>query len=728
MKLAQVDHPATRIGLVGAESNFTIKATAKAFKILSSGLYKDKIGAILRELSANAYDAHIAAKCPEKPFDLHLPTDLEPFLSIRDYGLGLSHDDIMELYTTYFESTKTDSNDYVGALGLGSKSPFSYVRSFTIISRHSGMEITYDAVIGTDGLPTIAQRARHPMNSYDPTGLEVVVPVKSTSDAREFLSKAPAIYAYYPVRPKLTGAKIIYADRKIALEGQGYRVTDRYDHTARAIMGVVSYPISLSGLYPEVHDAPAKIAQIVRSGIDIDFPMGALDITAGREELSYDPETIATLIARLETIYDDLHAQCEAEFAQCKTVREGHAKYHELFQQSGYALSSILGRTFVAEVNGRQISSSNFTAKLCDFPNTTFRWFRNNNRGGVKYVTTHRYDEVKKDHYTNDYTFNILSDPSQIRFLVNEQPGTNWSRRIFEYRANNRRQNVILIEPDTPEALQAVKDHFDGFTFDDVSVLPKPLPGQKTKARLRKLSSSYQEMTTIPNCFTHAAWPSATTVLEEGGIYVLTKHCKFQRNDVEADTDFSKAYVAMRDLGLFSTRTIDIFAVPATESKSILASEDWTSFWEFIDAPTQEYLKAKPDSIDRINQQRGYQRFTNTVEHYWKIDALFSGAARALGNDHPLSKFVTGMNRGGGSMATTHIANLVTVLGIDIPPPPPEYDLLAQWNAIHEAYPMLNYIPRPQHGNAVTTPADDLINYIKIMDATPKRLKPKVKK
>lgn len=727
MKLAQVDQPATRIGLVGAESNFTIKATAKAFRILSSSLYKDKIGAILRELSANAYDAHIAAKCPDLPFDLHLPTELEPFLSIRDYGKGLCHDDVMELYTTYFESTKTDSNDYVGALGLGSKSPFSYVRSFTVVSRHSGMEITYDAVIGADGLPTIARRASYPMNSYDPTGLEVIVPVKSTSDAREFISKAPAVYAYYPVRPNLTGAKIAFTDHKVVLEGQGYRVTDRHS-SARAVMGVVAYPISLAGLYPEIKDAPAKIVQAVRGSLDIDFPMGALDITAGREELSYDPETIAALISRLETIYDELHAQCTAEFAQCKTVREGHAKYYELFVQSGSTLASFMGSTFAAEVNGRSISASNFVAKLSDFPNTTIREFTNNNRGGVKFVRTHRYDESKKDHYTNKHTFHISHDPSVVRFLVNEQPGTNWSRRIFEYRALHRRQTVYLIEPDTPEALQAVKNHFDGFTFDDVSTLPKPPVGQKTKARLRKLSYSYQGMTIIPNCFTHAAWPSASAVLEEGGIYALTKHCKFQRNDVVADTDFSQAYVAMRELGLFGPTLPDIFAVPATESKSIVASEDWTSFWEFIDAPTREYLETNPDAADRINQQRGYRKFIDTINDYSAINNLMYTAARALGPDHPLSKFSSGVWKGGGKVATIHIANLVTILGIDIAPMKPEYDLLAQWNALHDAYPMLHYIPRPPNGNTVKTSAEYLIDYIKTMDAVPKRLKPKVKK
>jgi hypothetical protein len=46
-------------------SNFTIKATPKAFSILSDGLYSDPKLAIVRELGCNAYDSHVAAGCPK---------------------------------------------------------------------------------------------------------------------------------------------------------------------------------------------------------------------------------------------------------------------------------------------------------------------------------------------------------------------------------------------------------------------------------------------------------------------------------------------------------------------------------------------------------------------------------------------------------------------------------------------------------------------------------------
>ena len=119
MKLA-VDVNEVVLSNVGATGEFRIRNSAKAFKILSDGLYSNKIRAIVRELSCNALDSHIGAGKPNVPFEVHLPTVLEPWFAVRDFGLGLDGDQVTNIYTTYFESTKTDSNAFIGALGLSS--------------------------------------------------------------------------------------------------------------------------------------------------------------------------------------------------------------------------------------------------------------------------------------------------------------------------------------------------------------------------------------------------------------------------------------------------------------------------------------------------------------------------------------------------------------------------------------------------------------------------------
>jgi HSP90 family molecular chaperone len=165
-------------------STFSIKANAKAFRILIDGLYSDKPRAIVREIASNALDSHIMAGCPEKPFDCHLPNRLEPYFSIRDYGVSLSHDLVMRLYTTVFESTKEDSNSQVGRFGLGSKTPFAYTEAYTVTAYLDGEARMYNAFIDSNGVPSIALLVQEP--TTEPNGIEVSFPV-STADCNSFV-------------------------------------------------------------------------------------------------------------------------------------------------------------------------------------------------------------------------------------------------------------------------------------------------------------------------------------------------------------------------------------------------------------------------------------------------------------------------------------------------------------------------------------------------------------
>ena len=173
---------------VGEIGDFKIKASAKAFSILSSGLYANKIRAIIRELSCNAVDSHVAAGKQSTPFDVHLPNQLEPHFSIRDYGTGLTHEQVTQIYTTYFESTKTASNEFIGALGLGSKSPFAYTDNFTVTAIRDNKKGIYSAFINGEGVPSIALMMSE--DTDEPAGVEVKFSVNDSYDYSKFRDEA----------------------------------------------------------------------------------------------------------------------------------------------------------------------------------------------------------------------------------------------------------------------------------------------------------------------------------------------------------------------------------------------------------------------------------------------------------------------------------------------------------------------------------------------------------
>ena len=77
--------------------SFSIKASPVAFDILSSKLYSNPTLAIIRELLTNAYDSHKAAGKEDIPIKVNLPGYMEPNFIIRDYGIGLSKEDVLEI-------------------------------------------------------------------------------------------------------------------------------------------------------------------------------------------------------------------------------------------------------------------------------------------------------------------------------------------------------------------------------------------------------------------------------------------------------------------------------------------------------------------------------------------------------------------------------------------------------------------------------------------------------
>ena len=141
------------IGGDAAVRDAQIAATPQMFKVLSSQIYTDKEGAIVRELCSNAVDAHVDAGKEDVPFEVHMPTVFEPWFEIKDFGTGLAPDDVISLYMDYGMSNKTHTNEMIGGFGLGSKAPFCYTDSFTVTSRWNGTAYTFTSFLKSDGAP-----------------------------------------------------------------------------------------------------------------------------------------------------------------------------------------------------------------------------------------------------------------------------------------------------------------------------------------------------------------------------------------------------------------------------------------------------------------------------------------------------------------------------------------------------------------------------------------------
>lgn len=376
MKLHNAPQNEAILSNVGAVSEFTIKATAKSFRILSDGLYANKIRAIVRELSCNAIDSHVAAGKIDTPFDVHLPNSLEPWFSIRDYGTGLSHAQVTNIFTSFFESTKTNSNEFIGALGLGSKSPFSYTDNFTVTAIKDGIKGVYTAFINDSGVPSIAKMMDEA--TTEPSGVEVRFAVEERYDFNKFRDEARSVYKYFKQRPVVCGDASFSFTDPVYMEKDiipGVHTVDR-GYNSVAIMGNIAYPIDI----PSADKTLGHLTSLLNCGLVMEFGIGELDFQASREGLSYIPQTINAIKAKLEILNAQLAVHITAEADKIDNLWERAMYLHKRKDENLWSAAIV-----------KYVTDTKFP--LLD-------------------VTTHRYDALKQ------FNFNVKDLQSKYNIVL----------------------------------------------------------------------------------------------------------------------------------------------------------------------------------------------------------------------------------------------------------------------------------------------------------------------
>ena len=544
------------LGGVASVSEFKIRNSAKAFGILSSGLYANKIRAIIRELGCNAVDSHVAAGKIDVPFDVHLPTTLRPHFSIRDYGIGLDHSDVVNIYTTYFESTKTNSNDFIGALGLGSKSPFSYTDNFTVTAIKDGRKGVYSAFINNDGVPAVA--LMNETDTDEPAGVEVQFAVDNSNDFYKFVSEAQSVFTYFAVQPNFTGAdvtvsKFEYAHNDI-IPGVHQREPNYRSSSNRAIMGNISYPI-------EVPNADANLgylSAIDNNSLDIHFAIGDIEFQASREGLSYTKATIENIRKKYQEISEALSVVLTQE------------------------LSAIDNKWKLSEELAQRVRNRLWAAPVVNYfqKNPGIPFLQKGYRGGIdrthldfvlgdvakKYniqlrgFKTDTYYEVAKELRTR-YNDNYELEPSSTKlfFVKNTENKKIWQRAKYHFK-NLKGNNTVLVmfAADTTKPVlidEFLKDIHNPPESQilEVDQLDKPEPKSRTPVEYRKVNMMKMVYELYTNKVTWSAEIKTLAEMDATKTYYYVPLKGYQGfNNAGDPIDARECYKNAVESGLFS--------------------------------------------------------------------------------------------------------------------------------------------------------------------------------
>lgn len=460
----------TILGNGSKSKAFSITASPKVFKILSSDLYTNKIRAVVRELITNMIDAHALNGNPEK-FIIQVPGRLDPRFVCRDFGPGMSDFDIQGddnspgLYNSYFSSSKAESNDFIGGFGLGSKSPFSYTDTFSITSYHKGEIRGYVAYMDGDG-PQIKPTFVKKMGPNDKTGIEIVVPVEE-KDFRNF-----AYEVSYIMRPFKDLAIINGLDREIDYFpdfDDYYGVNpERYwpDRGGLyAIYGGIVYPID--GVIRD------RNWLSIRNEVNyIKFPMGSLDIAPSREALSLDDRTRKNIIERVKELSEKAFNEDVKRFKESTSPRHTYRELMKMgYSARDYMISNSVKFTTKNLSYKKMQSMFEPDSKLCN--------------AGVVYEVNldPRLKRIKQSHETsaiassyrlfgiNTTKINIVIDNIKNRVNIVRGLAHALDDKEFNNTLNiHHNERLLFINPEVESQIDLLPDIMAMFESDEVNI------------------------------------------------------------------------------------------------------------------------------------------------------------------------------------------------------------------------------------------------------------------
>jgi len=270
--------------------------------MLSDKLYSDKVLAVVREYMANAFDACIEAG-NRTPIVVTVPNSLSPIFKVRDYGLGLSKDDVLNVFIKMGRSTKRESDKQVGAFGIGGKSFRAYGDSLNIVSIHNGIRTVYTAQKQQNGGNRLF--VVHEEKTAEASGVEISISV-NPKDLGEFENKILYLSRFFEIPPVLKGTTRTFEPLREGISSRNWFVhkDTHYGVQGRsfAIMGNIPYPIEDQHLSGENQNV------FRNNGICVEVKIGDVDISPDREKLEYTNKTKGLL--------NRVAAQIKKEFAQ----------------------------------------------------------------------------------------------------------------------------------------------------------------------------------------------------------------------------------------------------------------------------------------------------------------------------------------------------------------------------------------------------------------------------
>lgn len=309
----------------GYAAGITEESMPFVFEFMSTQMYSNPIGSLIREITSNCFDSHVEAGV-EDPVIISKTYSIEEGFAIefQDVGVGMSPDRMTKVFSNYFSSTKRENNSQIGGFGIGSKTPLAYADLFYITTVFEGMEYEYiyhkgedkpmlESLKGYDhreedyeveeacGTTIYTRTIKIPIGTPTTKRNGTVIKINVASlDIFKFAEELKFQLAYFD-NVWFKGWSV--SNDYDIYEGKYFKFrSDIEQHKTQVhiCLGNVRYPIDTTKVKIPSYALGMPVA--------VKFDIGELRITPSREGIRYTKEDVAKIQERMELAYREVQA------------------------------------------------------------------------------------------------------------------------------------------------------------------------------------------------------------------------------------------------------------------------------------------------------------------------------------------------------------------------------------------------------------------------------------
>lgn len=287
---------------------------AKLQYLLTKGLYKDPITAVVAEWTNNGIDSVVqAGKDPiENPVLVKIeknPTGQFVF-SVEDKGVGLDNKDFEDICMNYLESTKEEDNDTIGHFGIGMKSFLSLERSATFTCRKNFIERKY---LVYEGAEFVNYDLIYERETTEENGVKAELNINSWNEKELFIKKAKAKLAYYDTAVLIIEGSVVV---------NSIHRSELYQYST--LNQNVNLHLSLKDVYYPI-DYEALGISPIPVGIAIRLELGdGLTPTPSRESYITNEKTKELLLGKIKLLAEHFVTKYNDKVREFKNILEAY--------------------------------------------------------------------------------------------------------------------------------------------------------------------------------------------------------------------------------------------------------------------------------------------------------------------------------------------------------------------------------------------------------------------